>query len=366
MIGDMPRPRPIFLHRERTRHGKIVWYVQRPKSRRIRLRAEYGTEEFFEEYRAAMDGRAAPKKGAPVSGSVAWLIGLYRASSAFQGLRPSTQAQRNFVLMSMEKTAGDKPASAIREEDIIAGRERRQATPHAANTYIKTVRGLFKWAVKAKRLTRNPTLEVEKLKIEGDGHHVWTEEEVEAFEARWPLGTRERIAFDVLLYTGLRRGDAVRLGPQHVRNGIFRLKTEKTGIEIIAPILPALAASLSAGPTGSETFIAGVKGRPRTKEAFGTWFKEACVSAGVPGTAHGLRKAGATRAADSGATEAELEAIFGWTGGKMAAHYTKKANRAKLAARAMAGLEGEKNVETTIRTLEKGANADHNSPNEIN
>ena len=64
---------------------------------------------------------------------------------------------------------------------------------------------------------------------------------------------------------------------------------------------------------------------------FGNWFREVCEKAGVPGSAHGLRKAGATRAANNGATEAQLEAIFGWRGGGMAALYTREANRVKLA-----------------------------------
>jgi integrase len=43
---------------------------------------------------------------------------------------------------------------------------------------------------------------------------------VTAYEKRWPIGTRQRVWLDVLLYTGLRRGDAVRLGRQHIREGV--------------------------------------------------------------------------------------------------------------------------------------------------
>jgi len=112
---------------------------------------------------------------------------------------------------------------------------------------------------------------------------------------------------------------------------------QKSGytIEVTLPILPALARTLAAGPCGDLTFIVGARGRPLTKESFGNEFRDACRDAGVLGSAHGLRKLGATRAADQGATEAELEAIFGWTGGHMASLYTRAANRRKLAARAM-------------------------------
>ena len=129
----------------------------------------------------------------------------------------------------------------------------------------------------------------------------------------------------------------MRLGRQHVRNGVATIKTEKSGftVEVSLPILPVLAETLAAGPCGDLTFIAGANGRPLTKESFGNEFKAACKAAGVPGSAHGVRKIAATRAADNGATEAQLMAIFGWTDPKMAAHYTRTANRRRLAADAM-------------------------------
>jgi len=140
----------------------------------------------------------------------------------------------------------------------------------------------------------------------------------------------------VLAYTGLRRGDTVRLGRQHVRDGVATLKTEKSGFktEVSLPILPVLAETLAAGPCGDLSFICGERGEPLTKESFGNVFKDACKAAGVPGSAHGVRKIPATRAANAGATEAELMAIFGWTDPKMASHYTKTANRKRLAAQA--------------------------------
>jgi integrase len=91
------------------------------------------------------------------------------------------------------------------------------------------------------------------------------------------------------------------------------------------------------------------------KESFGNWFRNACKEAGVPGSAHGLRKAGATRAANNGATEAQLEAIFGWRGGGMAALYTREANRVKLAREAANKLLSEQDVNFYSRTLPLGA-----------
>ena len=113
------------------------------------------------------------------------------------------------------------------------------------------------------------------------------------------------------------------------------IRTEKTRRTVTIPLLPELAEIIAATRTGDLALIATNDGRPMTKESFGNWFRDARRAAGVPGTAHGLRKAGATRAANNGATEAELEAIFGRRGGRMASLYTRHADRTRLARQAM-------------------------------
>ncbi|MDO9564646.1 MAG: tyrosine-type recombinase/integrase [Bradyrhizobium sp.] len=179
----------------------------------------------------------------------------------------------------------------------------------------------------------DPTAGKGVAKPKTKGFPVWTEEELEQYEARWPIGTRERVMFGVYCFTGLRRGDAARLGRQHIRNGVITIDTEKTGTRVTIPVLPELAEILTAGPTGELSIIASKKGQPLRKEVVGTLFKKACRAAGIPNkSAHGIRKAAATRAANNGATVATLEAIFGWEGGQMAALYTKAADRRKLAA----------------------------------
>jgi integrase len=151
------------------------------------------------------------------------------------------------------------------------------------------------------------------VKHSGPGFPVWTVGDVAKYQARWPVGTKERVWLDVLLYTGLRRGDAVRLGRQHVRDGIATIRTEKSReqVTVTLPILPVLARTLAAGPTGDLTFICGEDGRPLAKESFGNFFRDACRAAGVNKSAHGLRKIAATTAAENGATVVELEALFG-------------------------------------------------------
>ena len=343
---DMPRPRPPYLRFERTRHGKIVWYVRKDDGPRIRIRGEYGTAEFMAAYDVALRGEtsSAPKVA---SGTLAWLIEQYQESGDWAKLSPASQSQRRNIFKVVCKTAGAKPYTSVTRQAIVAGRDRRKETPFAANDFLKAMRGLFAWAT-PDYVKVNPTDGVEGLGHATAGFHVWCEDEVAAFEARWPIGTRERMALAILLYTGLRRGDAARLGRQHVKNGTITLRTEKTGAVVTLPILPQLAEVIDATKTGDMAFVSTMAGGAMTKESFGNWFRDACRAAGVPGTAHGLRKLGATRAANNGATEAELEALFGWRGGRMASLYTRNANRAKLARGAVEKMAGQDEKRTSI------------------
>jgi len=351
VIDGMPRPRPPHLHTEVTRHGKRVWYVRIGKGARTRIEGAYGTPEFTASYEAAIAGEVRPKAGKARTGSLRWLLERYRDSAAWAALSRATRRQRDNIFRAVIESAGGEPYSEISRATIVAGRERRKATPAQARHFVVAMRGLFQWAIEAGLIEADPTTGVKSPRPKTDGHHVWTQEECDAFEARWPVGTRERLAYDVLLYTGFRRGDAAALGRQHVRNGVITLRTQKTGKPVIVPVLPPLAASIAAAPTGDLAFIAGPTGRPYTKESFGNWFREACKAAGVPGTAHGLRKAGATRAAENGATESELEAIFGWEGGRMASLYTRQANRERLSKQAAGKLLNEQEMNAYSRTV---------------
>jgi integrase len=172
------------------------------------------------------------------------------------------------------------------------------------------------------------------------GYAAWDEVDVERYEARWPVGTKERIWLAVLLYTGLRRSDAVVIGRQHVRDGVATLITKKTKTQVSIPILATLQDILRAGPTSDLAFVCGERRQPLNEETFGTYFRAACNAAGVAKSAHGVRKVSAIRLAHAGASVAELNAIFGWTGSEMAMLYIKKADNARLAKAARARLDG--------------------------
>jgi site-specific recombinase XerC len=206
MMNPMPKPRPPHLQREQTRHGQVTWYVRRGKGSRIRLKALYGSEEFWKEYRSALEGARGSE---PVKAhTLSWGLDRYRNSSAWASLSNATRRQRENIYRATIQTAGETPLKHIKTASIRAGRERRAAAPHAANNFLKAMRGFFGWAVEVGLVRTDPTKGVKLLTGSNDayGFHTWSQEELDRFEARWPLGTRQRLAFDLLLYTGLRRG----------------------------------------------------------------------------------------------------------------------------------------------------------------
>ena len=351
MIAAMPRPRKPHLHRERNRHGVHVWYVRKGQGPRFRLRGEFGSDEFNAQYDLAIQGKL-PKRGQATAGTLRWLWDAYRKTDGWKAFSPATRRQRENIMLHVLKAAGDEPFGAIGSEDIQDGLDRRSDTPSAARNFLDTMRGLFQWAKARGHVRRDPTADVKPPKRRRNaGFAPWTHDDVDAYYKRWPLGTRQRVWIDVLLYTGLRRGDAADVGPKHVTGGLIEIATEKSGrrVLVVLPILDALQATLDAGPIGEETWIVSAHGEKFVKEAFGNAFSEAARAAGVKKSAHGVRKIAATIAAENGATEAELDAIFGWTGGRMAAHYTKTANRARLAKKAAEKLKSIPVPELKVR-----------------
>lgn len=154
-------------------------------------------------------------------------------------------------------------------------------------------------------MIQNPAAGIAKVLLPNrrTGFLQWTEEDLERYEGHWPIGTRERLALDLLVFTGVRRSDAVRLGNQHMhQNGEIVIRTEKSvnsgnPVEVTIPILPLLALSIAATATGKLTFLITTKGAPFAKESFGNWFKKACKAGGIDDAARPRTGSGGSRRA---------------------------------------------------------------------
>src|SRR5271166_1823983 len=142
----MPPARLPYLNHERTRHGRMIWVVRVGKGPRTRMRAPYGSPEFLAAYHTAISSPTAVKPRKPGGGTFAWLWELYRASPAWAELSPATKKQReNLMKLALER-AGDQPLERWDRKFIVASRDARAATPAQAANFLKTLRGLFRWA----------------------------------------------------------------------------------------------------------------------------------------------------------------------------------------------------------------------------
>lgn len=339
MIEDMARKLPQYCYREVSEYGQVRLYFRRKKGKRTRL-PEFDTPEFWEAYTRALEGQGTKRAIRTGHGTLEWLIALYKQTSEYQALSLATRRQRDNIFSGVIKSAGASKLTSVTRTVIIKGREKRAATPAQARNFLDAMRGLFRWASDAELVSVDPTAGVKNPKRQkGAGFAVWTEDDAVDYCKRWPVGTRERVWFEVLINTGLRRGDAVRLGKQHIRKGVATIQTEKTGMEVSIPLQQSFMALLRDSPTGDLALISGERGLPLTKESFGNMFRKACNEAGVNKSAHGLRKLAATRVAEAGASVAELEAIFGWSGGGMASLYTRSVDRKRLARTGMEKLQ---------------------------
>jgi integrase len=236
-------------------------------------------------------------------------------------------------MQGVVKESGTVQFVKITRKHIRDALARRASTPHAANNFLIAMNLVFRWALDHDHVEVNPCDGVRPIAAKIEGHHTWTEEEVAAYRAKHPVGTVPRLALDLLLFTGLRRSDVFRVGRQHVKEGVLSIRMEKTGKAVHIPVFSELQQSIDATPTGDLVFLTTAKGSPfSSASSFGGWFRKACNDAGLPHcSAHGLRKAGATIAANAGATPHELMAMYGWARLAMAEIYTRDADRKRLA-----------------------------------
>lgn len=340
MIEEMPRPRYQYVQKQITRHNKVVWYFRIGSGKRTRLRGEYGSEEFVADWRALMAGQAI-EAAPPGKHTLQWLVDKYEESAAFKGLKGSTQSNRRNILKKVCATGGSLLVSQINRTTIAAGRDRRAATPHAAVSFMKVMGYLMEWAVDAGYVKENPVKGVKRPKVKTSGFKPWTEEDVIAFYKKHGPDTQARLAIELILFTGLRRSDVWKIGPQHIRNDVIELKAEKNEAPLFIPLHPILKASLQKVETGHLAYlVTPVHGRPfKSKESFGNWFGKMCAQADVQSRAHGIRKTVAQQLAEAGGSNAELKALFGWSSDAMAALYTRNADKRRLAEAAAGKLK---------------------------
>lgn len=346
-----------YLSPEEDRHGNMRYYVRR-YGKRIRINEKVGTPAFLEAYNVALKSLERPTRNVAeikpaADATMGWLASLYFGSVEFRRLDATSKKRRRSIIeecLDEPLKPGsmhiirDCPVAKFSSAHVKMLRDRKAEVPGTANNRKKYISAMFGWAIENKVASSNPARDVKRIDYATDGFHTWSVDEVAQFIKRHPAGTKAYLALGILLFLGVRGGDVVKLGPGMVSNGVIRMVPRKTRHkrveESFKPILPVLADIIAKSPTGRFTYLETERRKPFSAAGFGNWFKDRCVEAKVPGSAHGLRKAGATILAEAGATDRQLMAVYDWTTEKQANTYTRAANRKRLAASGM-GLIGE-------------------------
>jgi len=333
----MRRP-PQYVNGFIDRYGKARWYFRRAGFKRVPLPGLPWSPEFMAAYEQALAGQPLQIGGARTNpGTVRALAVSYFHSSDFRSLKLSSQAIYRGVIDRFCIQYGDNRVAGLKREHVVKLMAARAEKPVAANNLRKVLRAMMKHAVEIGLRADDPTRDVRAIRVKSDGFHSWNDDEIAQFEKRHPRGTPARLALALLLYTGQRRSDVVRMGPQHICNGVLGVRQQKTGIELAIPVHSALAAVIAETPTYHLTFLTNQFGRPFTAGYFGQWFREQCDMAGLRHcSAHGLRKAAARRLAEAGCSTHEIAAITGHASLKEVARYTEAVDRRRLAQSAMA------------------------------
>jgi integrase len=210
-----------------------------------------------------------------------------------------------------------------------------------ANVTKSVLHRLLAQAVRLGYRSDNPVNEIDSYR--GGTHHTWTNGELAAFEARWPLGTRERLAYALLLHTGQRVGDVAQMRRADVSGGAIAVVQEKTGTAMSIAISDELAAALRAGPANGLNLVGDPAGRPVKGPALSRLIKQAARAAGLPRECvpHGLRKAQMRRLAEAGASTKEIASVSGHKTLHEVERYTAAADQTRLSRSAIAKLNRE-------------------------
>lgn len=336
------------------RHGKLRWRWRKAGFPTYYFRNPPDTPGFKEELAAIEAGgpiRAGAERAIP--GSVNDLVARFYDSPDFANRGGADDKRRRRLLL--ESFRADFGNDLVRHftfahiERILLKRAQKRVDERgrtvggevAATSLRKQLRRLFAYAKRLQWIPTNPVEDAERVgKTKLEGYHTWTEAEIAQFQRRHPLGTKARLALEIMLWTGQRRGDARLFGPKHVINGRLNFKTSKNSADLWQPLAPQLREAIDAMQSvGLHTFLVTDFGKPFSRAGFGNKMREWCDQADLPQcSAHGLRKGLGRRLAEDGATNQQIKAVGGWKGDQEVATYTAAAEQERLANTALTSL----------------------------
>jgi integrase len=344
------------ISRFRDRHGHLRHYLRIPGRSAVALPGAPGSPEFIAAYNEAVEAAAKPGPAEPprvAPGTLDALAVSYYRSAQFLALRASTALDYKRQVEELRGKHGSNPLSRLNEKAVR--HLLSEKTRYAYNHRLRMLRLLIAHAIDQGWMTTDPTQGIKQTRLKTIGYPTWSEEHIAAYEAKHPAGSRARLALYLLLYTGQRRSDVVRMGRQSLtdiqredgsRIPAIWVRQVKTETELKIPLHPILAEELARIPAGQMLFLQ-TEERGRTKgftsggfyNLFVTWARDADIPPGL--APHGLRKACCRRMAEAGATTHQIAAVTGHRNLREVETYTRAAEQARMAAQGMERIGGE-------------------------
>lgn len=327
--------------------GKIYFYVQRKGNKksiplvRSTAKQELDRNEWLEaviEARADLSVNLNAVK--PKDHRIRELVQAWRERPEFGLYSRQSQIKYKYLINKIDQLFGGRRYRLLTPRQVretLAG-----LAVSTARDVLALLRQICRWAVNCGLVKAyDPTLFVRIDPCQKGGFPAWPVREIERFRAFYAVGSRERLAFELIYFTGARVGDAIRLGPGHVVDGQLRWRTSKTGKVVQIPIVAELLEVLAKSETGRETFLLQANGVAfKTSQQLTMLFRKWCERAGIENnaemrqlSAHGLRKNAAIRLRQAGVPEDAIMAVLGWSSWRMARVYQTQLNGVELASK---------------------------------
>lgn len=331
-----------YVKRFKDRHGKLRHYFNRKGCKQMPLAGQPGEVAFERAYLAALEASEqtpTPEPLTPEGATIARVVDEWERAH-FGDISEVTKAGYRSNYRAWLDRWGAALIRDIEPRHVDEWKAERASTPSAANNLLRRLRQICEFAIARGYLDLDPTRQTKKFRIKGGGYHSWTDAEIAAFEARWPVGTKQRLYFALLLFTGQRLGDVVAMTWGAIDGHMIEVVQQKTETRLWIPLHRDLRAILDGTPKVAATILTTDYGQPFSRKSMSMRMRDWCNDAGLPQcSSHGLRKAAARRLAEADCTTDQIKAITGHKGLSEVETYTRGVDQRKQASAAVLKLE---------------------------
>ncbi|WP_238368246.1 site-specific integrase [Mesobacterium pallidum] len=323
----------FFKKRVGTKFRTVILETQFPEGAPIPFALHQERERLLGERTPVKPGR-----------DMAAVVRHYMAHAKFQEKKPRTRQDYEKHLAYISDKLGQLSPKNIERRHVISWLEAwaKKETPHKANYRFRVLRIVLEHAIDMGLLPTggNPARDVAELKYEKRDRQPWPADRVKAFREDFPHDLRVRLLFELLVGTGQRIGDVLKMQWGDIKDGGIEVKQGKTGKKLWLPLTKDLRAALAQAERKNLTILTNERG-------IGAWsyrgahdaMMKARVQIGaVDHDIHALRYYTAVELCEAGCDDELISSVTGQSP-EMVRHYTRAVRQKVRAIRAQKARE---------------------------